>query len=176
MCVQTFSRPTKEDTKTFLRLRVLFLKETFKSLWRFEVRLSSDVRKSLYVEWGYPVGWEYNLFLNPCPNFFTFQPPSVDRRSTNSESQSSLFGIHSEIPESQSTIVLRVSERSESQSTIVLKVSERSERRNTSRGKVSGASESLSTDRGWKAGRNTAYGTIHRLRIKEYEHYIYRQH
>ena len=62
---------------------------------------------------------------------FSFQPPSVDRCSNSSESQS--------------TIVLRVSERSESQSTIVLKVSERSERRNTSRGKVSGASESLST-------------------------------
>ena len=76
---------------------------------------------------------------------FAFKPPSVDRCSNSSESQSALFGIHSEITESQSTIVLRVSERSESQSTIVLKVSERSERRNTSRGKVSGASESLST-------------------------------
>ena len=90
---------------------------------------------------------------------FAFQPPFEGKRSNSSESQSSLFGIHSEIPESQSTIVLRVSERSESQSTIVLKVSERSEsqstivlkvserseRRNTSRGKVSGASESLST-------------------------------
>jgi hypothetical protein len=69
--------------------------------------------------------------FKPLSELFTFQPPSVDRRSTNSESQSTLFGIHSEIPESQSTIVL--------------KVSERSERRNTSRGKVSGASESLST-------------------------------
>ena len=30
VCVQTFSRPTKEDTKTFLRLRVLFLKKRSK--------------------------------------------------------------------------------------------------------------------------------------------------
>jgi len=76
---------------------------------------------------------------------FSFQPPSVVGLSISSESQSALFGIHSEIPESQSTIVLRVSEHSESQSTIVLKVSESSERRNTSRGKVSGAFEGLST-------------------------------
>ena len=76
---------------------------------------------------------------------FAFKPPFEGKRSCSSESQSALFGIHSEIPESPSTIVLRVSERSESQSTIVLKVSERSESRNTSRGKVSGASESLST-------------------------------
>ena len=80
-----------------------------------------------------------------CPSFSAFKPPFEGKRSCSSESQSALFGIHSEIPESPSTIVLRVSERSESQSTIVLKVSERSESRNTSRGKVSGASESLST-------------------------------
>ena len=83
--------------------------------------------------------------FKPLSQLFTFQPPSVAGGPTSSESQSTLFGIHSEIPESQSSSVLRVSERSESQSTIVLKVSERSERRNTSRGKVSGASESLST-------------------------------
>lgn len=62
---------------------------------------------------------------------FSFQPPSVVGLSISSESQSALFGIHSETPESQSTIVLRVSERSE--------------RRNASPYKGSGAFEGLST-------------------------------
>ncbi len=79
---------------------------------------------------------------------FSFQPPSVDRCSNSSESQS----------------------------TIVLKVSERSERRNTSRGKVSGDSESLSTIADWKAGRNTTYKPFNHLKIKAYENYSYRQH